>query len=301
MTILVLGGPTATGKTAAAVHVACLWNAVLVSADAMQVYRGMDIGTGKAPRCVLGRYPHAGVDIRDPHEAFDAMDFADMADRVIEEAREQGRPLVVAGGTGFYLRALLYGLVETPPGDYALRKELEALPDVHGALAIIDPVLAERLHPNDRVRIIRGLEVHRLTGQRLSDLHAEHSASLQRGSPRHAAVRLWLDREDLDDRIARRVLRMMDRGYLKEVRGLLEGGISSDAKPMRSLGYRHLAEHLEEELDLEEAVRRTQRDTRKFARKQRTFLKGLKGFERVNAARRDAVLEAATRAFGPPR
>jgi tRNA dimethylallyltransferase len=294
MKLLVLGGPTATGKTAAAVHVACLWNAVLVSADAMQVYRGMDIGTGKAPRCVLDRYPHAGVDIRDPNEAFDAMDFAEMADGVIDEAQAEGRPVVVAGGTGFYLRALLFGLVETPPGDYELRKELEALPDPHGALAKVDPVLAERLHPNDTVRIIRGLEVHRVTGRRLSDLHAEH-----RADPRHAAVCLWLDREDLEERIDRRVLHMMERGYLAEVRGLLERGVPCEAKPMRSLGYRHLAEHLEGELDLEEAVRRTQRDTRKFARKQRTFLKGLEGFGRVDAARRGLVLDAATIAFGP--
>ena len=293
MKLLVLGGPTATGKSAAAVHVACLWNAVLVSADAMQVYRGMDIGTGKAPRCLLDRYPHAGVDIRDPHEAFDAMDFAEMADAVINEARAGGRPVVVAGGTGFYLRALLFGLVETPPGDFPLRRKLEALPDPHGALAEVDPILAERLHPNDTVRIIRGLEVHRLTGRRLSDLHAEHSAT-----PRHEAVCLWLDREDLDERIDRRVLRMMERGYLEEVRGLLEGGVSPKAKPMHSLGYRHLAEHLAGEMDLEEAVRRTQRDTRRFARKQRTFLKGLEGFQRVEAAERDRVLEAATRAFG---
>ncbi len=299
MKVLVLGGPTATGKTAAAVHVACLWNAVLVSADAMQVYRGMDIGTGKAPRCLLDRYPHAGVDIRDPHEAFDAMDFADMADAVIEEARAAGRPVVVAGGTGFYLRALLFGLVETPPGDFRLRKELEALPDPHGALAAVDPVLAERLHPNDTVRIIRGLEVHRLTGRRLSDLHAEHRADPRSESPRHAAVCLWLDREDLDARIDRRVLRMMERGYLEEVRGLLEEGVSPEAKPMRSLGYRHLAEHLAGEMNLEEAVRRTQRDTRKFARKQRTFLKSLEGFGRVDAAERDTVLEAATAAFSP--
>jgi tRNA dimethylallyltransferase len=234
------------------------------------------------------------VDIRDPHEAFDAMDFAEMADAVIDEARAGGRPVVVAGGTGFYLRALLFGLVETPPGDFPLRRELEALPDPHGALAEVDPVLAERLHPNDTVRIIRGLEVHRLTGRRLSDLHAEHSAS-----PRYAAVCLWLDREDLDERIDHRVLRMMDRGYLEEVRGLLDQGVSPEAKPMRSLGYRHLAEHLAGEMDLEEAVRRTQRDTRKFARKQRTFLKGLEGFDRVGAAERDTVLQAATAAFGP--
>ncbi|MEE2752135.1 MAG: tRNA (adenosine(37)-N6)-dimethylallyltransferase MiaA [Myxococcota bacterium] len=295
MKLLVLGGPTGTGKTQAAIHVACLWDAVIISADAMQVYRGMDIGTGKAPASVLNRYPHVCVSVREPHERFDATDFSAMADQAIQRASDDGRPVVVAGGTGFYLRVLLQGLVETPEADPTLRSELEAMPDPHAELARVDPVLAARLHPNDRVRIIRGLEVFRLSNRRLSDLHAEHAAD-----ERYEAVSLWLDREDLDARIDARVMRMMERGYLEEVRGLLDAGVGRGEKPMCSLGYRHLAESLEEGLDLDEAVRRTQRDTRKFARKQRTFLRSL-GFPRVEASDRAQVLEAAEAAFGKKR
>ena len=295
MKLLVLGGPTGTGKTQAAVHVACLWDAVLISADAMQVYRGMDIGTGKASPYVLNRYPHVCVDVRDPHESFDATDFSAMADQAILEAAEEDRPVVVAGGTGFYLRVLLQGLVETPRADPQLRSELEAMEDPHAELCRVDPALAKRLHPNDRVRIIRGLEVFRLSNRRLSDLHAEHTAA-----ERYEAVSLWMDREDLDSRIDARVMRMMERGYLEEVRALLDSGVRSTEKPMCSLGYRHPAESLEEGLELEEAVRRTQRDTRKFARKQRTFLRSL-GFPQIDASNRDLVLEAAEAAFGKKR
>jgi tRNA dimethylallyltransferase len=298
--LLVLAGPTAAGKTAAAVHVACLWGAEIVSADAVQVYRGMDIGSGKAPPCVLGRFPHACVDVRDPgagpeHE-FSAADFADAADAVIARAHAAGRGVVVAGGTGFYLRALLVGLAPAPPADAALRAALEALEDPHAELARVDPELAGQLHPNDRVRVVRGLEVYRLTGRPLSGIWAEHALA----SPRHRAVRLWLDREDLYERIDRRVLRMMERGYLAEVRRLLDAGVPRTAKPMRSLGYRHLADHLLDGLELAEAVRHTQRDSRRFARKQRTFLRGLGGFRQVHAADRAAVLQAAEEAFGPP-
>ena len=145
--ILFLGGPTSAGKTAAAVALADEWNPRIVSADAMQVYRGMDIGTGKLSTAMLERYPHAGIDIRDPHEEFNAVDFATLADGEIAQAQEQGRPVVIVGGTGLYFRALLQGFVEAPSGTPALREELEALDDPHRELQRVDPVLAERLHP----------------------------------------------------------------------------------------------------------------------------------------------------------
>ena len=285
--ILVLAGPTATGKTDAAIEVARRFDVELVSADAMQVYRGLDIGTAKPDAETLAAFPHHGIDIRDVHESYDAADFTADTDAVIRG----GGNVVVVGGTGFYLRALLVGLVETPPPDPAIRARLEALDAPHAALAEVDPVLAERLHPNDRVRVIRGLEVFEQTGTRLSELHDAHEKS----APRHAAVRLMLDRDDVKERIDRRVLAMMDAGYLDEVRGLLASGVTSDLKPMRSLGYRWLAEHLEHGLELDEAVRRTQRDTRTLARKQRTMLRSIGGFEAVDGL--DAVLRAAERAF----
>ena len=287
--IVVVGGPTAAGKTDAAMAVADAFGARLVSADAMQVYRRMDIGTAKPSPDELARYPHACIDIREPTESFSAQDFAEEADAVIET----GEPVCVVGGTGFYLRSLLVGLAPTPKVDPELRARLEQLDDPHGALGEVDPELAAELHPHDRMRVVRGLEVFHQTGRPFSAIRREHRLA----GPRHASVRLWLDRDDLDQRIDRRVGLMMERGYLAEVEALLAEGVPREAKPMRSLGYRHLADHLCDGLELDEAVRRTRRDTRKFARKQRTFLKGLGGFERVDPRDRDAVLRAAERAF----
>ncbi len=287
--VLVVAGPTSAGKTEAALVVAEATGAVIVSADAMQVYRGLDIGTGKATPEEQARAPHFGIDVVDPDEPFDAGDFVALADEVI--ARHPR--VVVAGGTSLYLRSLLRGLVESPPVDPALRAELEALPEPHQALAAVDPALAERLHPHDRVRIVRGLEVFRQTGRRLSALQDEHA----RAPHRVAHVALWLDRDDLAERIDARVHAMIARGYVDEVRGLLDRGYARTLKPLQSLGYRHLCDHVLDGLDLDEAARRTQRDTRRLARKQRTWMRGL-GFPEVRADDVSAIVAAARRAFG---
>lgn len=289
MTLLVLAGPTASGKTEASLAVAQRYGATVISADAMQVYRGLDIGTAKATPAERAQVPHEGIDLVDPHEPFDAAAFAALADEVIA----RGAPVVVAGGTSLYIRALLRGLVPTPSVDPDLRQHLEGMPDAWARLREVDPVLAARLHPNDRIRVIRGLEVWHQTGRRLSELQAEHAAQ----PDRHTSVGLWLDRDDLDERIDARVLQMMDAGYLEEVQGLLESGVTRELKPMRSLGYRHLCDHLLDGLPLDEAIRRTQRDTRHFARKQRNWMRQL-GFERVLPDVMPAVWAAAEAAFG---
>ncbi len=293
MSILVLGGPTASGKTAAATAVADAFGAIIVSADAMQVYRGMDIGTAKPSKAELARWPHHLVDIRDPGQAYNAADFAQDCDALIA----QHSRVVVAGGTGFYIRALLTGLAPAPPSEPALRAEFELLEDPHALLQEQDPVLAERLHPNDRVRVLRGLEVFRMTGKRLSEIHAEHDLSV----PRHPAVRIMLDRQDLKERIDMRVIGMMEAGYIEEVQGLLDAGVSADLKPMKSLGYKWLSAQLLDALDPREALRLTQRDTRRFARKQRTMFRSIGGFETVDGGDLDGVMHAAERAFGGKR
>ncbi|MBN2800540.1 MAG: tRNA (adenosine(37)-N6)-dimethylallyltransferase MiaA [Deltaproteobacteria bacterium] len=287
--VLVLGGPTAAGKTAASLEVAERWGAVVLSADAMQVYRGMDVGTAKASAEERARVPHFGLDLREPDEPFDAGDFVELADQLLAE----GRRLVVAGGTSFYLSALIRGLVRTPPVDQALRAELEALADPWSALQAVDPALAARLHPNDRVRIVRGLEVFQSGGVRLSELQAAHAAA----PDRVRAVGLWLDRDDLDARIDARVEQMMAQGYLDEVRALMARGYGPSHKPMQSLGYRHLCAHLLGALPLDAALALTRRDTRRFARKQRTWLRGL-GFPRVLPDHLPAALAAGAHAFG---
>ncbi len=286
--VLVIAGPTGAGKTAAAVAVAEAFSAVVVSADAMQVYRGMDIGTNKATAEEQSRAVHFGIDVVDVDQPFDAADFVQLADRVASDHEH----VVLCGGTSLYLRSFTRGLVATPAMDASLRAELEALPDPHAELARVDPVLAARLHPNDTLRIVRGLEVFRATGTRLSDLQSAHGLE----PDRVPTVGLWLDRTDLDERIDARVLDMVERGYVDEVSGLLERGYARTLKPMSSLGYRHLCDHLLDGLPLDQAILRTQRDTRRFARKQRTWMRGL-GY--VPTASIDEVLAAAARLFKP--
>ncbi len=287
--ILVLAGPTSAGKTEVALQIAERFGAVILSADAMQVYRGLDIGTGKATAEERARILHLGIDVVEIDQPFSAGDFVALGDRAVAEHPR----VVVAGGTSLYLRALLRGLVETPPVDLELRARLEALDDPHAELLRIDPVLAERLHPRDTLRLVRGLEVFYQTGQLLSELQAEHARAPDR-IPHRA---LWLDRDDLNDRIDARVHQMIASGYVEEVRGVLGAGFDRHLKPLRSLGYRHLCDHLLDGVSLGEAVRRTQRDTRRFARKQRTWMRGL-GLERVTSDHLQRALAEARRCFG---
>lgn len=289
--VLVLAGPTASGKSDVALDLAREHGAVIVSADAMQVYRGMDIGTAKVSAAVRAEVPHLGIDVVDPDQAFDATDFVAIALSALAE----GRPVIIAGGTSFYLRALQRGLVATPPVDPALRAELALLADPHAALHQVDPELAARLHPNDLVRVVRGLEVFRQTGQRLSALQAEHAAAPDRVE----LVGLCLDRPDLDRRIDARCVDMFAQGYVEEVRGLLERGFDRTLKPMRSLGYRHVCDVVLDGLSLDEALLRTQRDTRRFARKQRTWMNTLQ-FPVVWAEHLDAARALASATFGVP-
>jgi tRNA dimethylallyltransferase len=291
MRVLVLGGPTAAGKTDAALEIARRFEAVIVSADAMQVYRGMDIGTGKATAEQRALVPHFGLDLVEPDMPFDAAAFVGLADEVIAAHPR----VVVAGGTSLYLRALLVGLVETPSIDPELRQRLEALPDPHAELQKVDPALASRLHPHDRVRIVRGLEVFHQTGQRLSELHDEHKTQGERLAHRG----LWLDRgvDELDERIERRVGQMLEQGYVQEVQSLLAAGYHRELKPMLSLGYRHLCDHVLDGLPLEEAARRTVRDTRRFARKQRTWNRTL-GFPRFEAGELGPLLREVEALWG---
>lgn len=261
---LVLTGPTAAGKTALALDLAERHGAIVVSMDAMQVYRGMDVGTGKVSLADRARIPHRCIDIREPDEPFSAADFA----AEVEAALAAGQPVILCGGTPFYLRAFLAPLVEAPPVDPAVRARFEALENPHAALLEVDPLLASRLHPNDRVRVVRGLEYHALSGRRLSEMHDADARS------RRDAEVVWLDAPDVAERIDQRVFSMIDEGYVAETERLLSR-FPRDIKPLLSLGYRHLVAHVLDGLPLAEAVALTQQDTRRFARKQRSFFRSL--------------------------
>ena len=282
--MLIIGGPTAAGKSDAALMVAERFGAHIVSADAMTVYRHMDIGTAKPDAETLARIPHGCINVRDPDEDFSVADFVE----AVEAARREHAHVVIAGGTPFYLAALVRPLAPLPEADPAVRAELELLADPHARLQQVDPVLAERLHPNDRVRVIRALEVFTLTGTPLSVLQKRPPAR-----PALPAEVVWLDRAQLRARIDRRLASMMEDGYRDEVVALLQAGWGRDLKPMKSFAYRHLVAHVLDGVELSEAIRLTARDTWRLARKQRNWARSM-GWQPGTV---DAVLPAAERAF----
>ena len=272
--LLVIAGPTGVGKTAAAVALAGRLPIEVVSADSRQVYRGMDVATGKPTDEERRAVRHHLVDIVDPDDRYDAARFARDARAAIGAIRERGRLPVVVGGTGLYIRALLRGLDPATPADPAFRAELadiaarEGRPALHARLAAQAPALARRLHPNDHVRVIRALELVRAGspagqaqtrwGERVADWDVVY-------------VGLTQDRARLDDRLRRRAEAMVDAGLEGEVRGLLARGYAPTLAAMQGLGYREFIRVVHGQLDADEALRLMRRDTQRYARRQWTW------------------------------
>ncbi|BCS55362.1 tRNA (adenosine(37)-N6)-dimethylallyltransferase MiaA [Geobacter sp. SVR] len=275
--LLVICGPTASGKTELALTLAHELDAEIVNADSMQVYRGMDIGTAKPSTEQRTLIPHHLIDVASPDRLFSAADFADAADAAIREITGRGKRVIVVGGTGLYLRALLQGLVDSPSGAGAIRQELQAEARAEGNAAMleklwqVDPELAAHIHPNNLVRIIRALEVHRLTGIPLSRYQREHGFSGRRYDS--IKIGLSVERQELYGRIEARVDRMLAEGLLEEVRGLLSSGYGRELKAMRAIGYKEAAAHLDGECSLEDAAELIKRDTRRYAKRQLTWFK----------------------------
>jgi tRNA dimethylallyltransferase len=269
--LLVLSGPTGSGKSELAVRLAERIDGEIVNADSMQVYRGMDIGTAKPPAEALARVPHHLLNIVSPDENFTASDFRREAAAAIADIDRRGRKAIVVGGTGLYIRALLEGLVDSPTGDPELRLQFA---DVTGEellrrLFLVDPETASRLHPNDRVRIIRALEVFSQTGRPISAFRSEHAFSGTYYDTLKMAIRV--ERQELYRRIDCRVEQMLQDGLVDEVRSLLASGYSREFKAMRSIGYKEVAAYLEGETALDEAVTLIKRDTRRYAKRQMTW------------------------------
>ena len=280
--VVVIAGPTATGKTAVAVELATRLGGELVGADSVQVYRGFDIGAAKPTAAELRGVPHHLIDVRDPDAPLDAMGYAALADAAIADIAGRGRTPIVIGGTGLWLRALLRGLVDLPPVDLGVRAALmravdaEGAPALHARLASVDPRSAEAVHPNDAVRVVRALEVYEQTGEALGALRAAHAL----GEPRYDALTLVVDRpaQTLSGRIEARVRAMLAAGWLDEVRAL-RARWGDQARALRSVGYRQLVEHLRGERTLAEAQARAVRATRIYARRQRTWFRGEPGID----------------------
>lgn len=252
-------------------------DAEIISADSMQVYRGLDIGTAKPTLQELAEIPHHLIDIADPDHLFSAADFADAADDVIRNISKRGKRIIVAGGTGLYIRALLKGLIGAPGAVGGIRTELQKEAEKVGNEAMlerlreVDPELASGLHPNNLVRIIRALEVHQLTGTPLSCQQQEHAFAVRRYES--LQIGISVERRELYRRIDERVESMVREGLLDEVGSLLSLGFGRELKTMRSIGYKESAAFLNGEVTLDEAVRLIKRDTRRYAKRQLTWFK----------------------------
>ncbi|MGP8050877.1 MAG: tRNA (adenosine(37)-N6)-dimethylallyltransferase MiaA [Desulfobaccales bacterium] len=274
--VAVLLGPTAVGKTAVALELARRLKAEIVNADSLQVYRELDIGTAKPSPAERLLVPHHLVDVADPPEPYDAARYSREGRAALAALHARGTPPLVVGGSGLYLKALLYGLFEegSPRAEIRgrLQRELTDLGPLHlhQRLAALDPITAGRLHHNDRYRILRALEVMEASGRPLSELFQAHRF-------RHCPYRLLklglrIPREELDSRIALRIETMLAQGFLQEVADLL-GRYPPDLKPLQSLGYRHLRQYLNGERSWEESLAALQVDTRRYAKRQATWFR----------------------------
>ena len=268
-------GPTGVGKTAMALELADRWGGEIVSADSMQVYRHMDIGTAKPTPHERKRIPHHLLDVVNPDEPFDVSLYIRLANGIIADLHRGERPVFVVGGTGLYIRALLGGLIDGPGVDEVLRRELKeemksfGKEHLYEILRARDGRAAAQIHPHDGIRIIRALEVLELTGRSIVAHQQEHHF---REAPYEALrIGLGLDRERLSDRIDRRTDRMIAEGFVEEVRRLLDMGYTESLQSMQSLGYRNMVSFLAGRQSLEEAVRLIKRDTRRYAKRQMTW------------------------------
>ncbi len=275
--VVIIAGPTASGKSSLGVELALSLGGEIINADSMQVYRGMDVGTAKPTLEEQKGIPHHLLDVVDPDEDFSAATFRSMALALVREICSRGKICLVVGGTGLYIKALLGGLFRSPPADPRLRETLRLECDNHGStrlyerLKLLDPESASRVHPNDKVRIIRSLEIIHLTNRRPSELSREHGFR----DRALGALKLCLkiNREELYHRINRRSAAMLRAGLVGETESLLSKGYSSQLKPMKSIGYRHIVKYLEGTWSLAEATRNLQRDTRRYAKRQLTWFR----------------------------
>jgi tRNA dimethylallyltransferase len=277
-----LMGPTAAGKTDLALELARHLPCELISVDSALVYRGMDIGTAKPDRQTLTAFPHRLIDIRDPLESYSAADFRADALQAMAEITARGRIPLLVGGTMLYFKALEDGLADMPAADPAVRAELEALADsaglqvLHEQLAVVDPQSALRIHPNDPQRLIRALEVYRVSGMSMTRHRELQKAALADSLP-YRIARLAiapLQRQLLHERIAWRFRHMLQQGFVAEVERLYRrGDLHAGLPSMRSVGYRQAWEYLEGRLTLQEFEQRGIIATRQLAKRQFTWLR----------------------------
>lgn len=269
-------GPTAVGKTEVAILFAKKLNTEILSADSMQVYKGMDIGTAKPSKDQRKIIKHHMIDVIEPTEDFSVGDYLRMARKIIEELSVRGKIPLIVGGTGLYVKALTRGLFEGPRRDREFRQMMETEEEIHGKgylhkrLKEIDPVAALKIHPSDLRRIIRALEVYHLEKRSITELQVGKTKS----SPyRPIKIGLMRERSELYRRIEERVDRMVSMGLEEEVNALIEKGCHEGLTSMQGLGYRHFLRYLKREYSHDEAVRLLKRDTKRYAKRQFTWFR----------------------------
>ncbi|GED24679.1 tRNA dimethylallyltransferase [Brevibacillus agri] len=274
--LVVIIGPTAVGKTQLSLDLAQQFNGEIISGDSMQVYRGMDIGTAKAEPAELALVPHHLIDIKNPDEEYSVALFQESATRLITEINQRERLPFIVGGTGLYIESVTHRFQFSQAAqDPELRERLQRLADaegveaLHARLADVDPITAQRLHPNDVKRVIRALEIYESTGYKMSDfqLRAQHSPYDL------VMIGLTMERAVLYERINRRVELMIEAGLVEEVRGLLDKGYDASMVSMQGLGYKELIPYLYGEITLEKAINDIQQRTRHFAKRQLSWFR----------------------------
>jgi len=302
--IVILTGPTCSGKSLLALELAAKWKGEIVSADSMQVYRFMDIGTAKPTPEERSAIPHHLIDIVRPDEEFNASMFSDHAARAIREIRDRGRAVFVAGGTGLYIRVLTGGIITVPGADPELRRRYREDLHRYGSeylyekLKHVDPGTAEKIRSRDAVRIIRALEIMDSTGESISGLRRRHG--FQTRPYRYLKLGLTTDRIALNRRIDQRCDDMVRCGLAEETENLLKKGFGEDLKPMASFSYRHMAGYVLGRRSLQEAVGMMKRDTRHFAKRQSTWFKGEKDIEWADPTDSAGISEKIDAFFGMP-
>lgn len=276
--LVILTGPTAVGKTAASIALAKKIGGAVISADSMQVYRHMDIGSAKIRPEEMDQVPHYLIDVLEPTEEFHVVRFQELAKKAMEEIYDRGMIPIVVGGTGFYIQALLYDIDFTQSSeDPEFREQMSSFADqygdeaLHEKLRTVDEKSALDIHPNNRKRVIRALEFHHLTGKRISE---HNETERQKESPYRFAYFVMNDeRSRLYDRIDKRVDQMIEDGLVEEVKSLKAMGCTKDMVSMKGLGYKEILSWLDQEISFPEAVRIIKRDTRHFAKRQITWFK----------------------------
>lgn len=285
--LIILTGPTAVGKTALSIDLAKAVNGEIISADSMQVYKKMDIGTAKITAAEMQGVKHHLIDILDPGEDFNVVLFKEYALKAMEDIYSRGRIPIIVGGTGFYIQALLYDIdFEENDNDMSYREELQNLASLHGnnyihdMLGKVDPESAEKIHANNVKRVIRALEFYKKTGTKISEHNETES---QKKSPYNFEYFVLCDdRAKLYDKIDRRIDIMLEDGLVDEVRGLVAEGYDRSLVSMQGLGYKEIIDYLQGRCSFDEAVYTLKRDTRHFAKRQITWFKREKHVTWVN-------------------